>query len=110
MASSDYIYTNIHSLPVNISNAGDSIVVPAVSGKLTSVVRIFLVIGGVTSLTFKDGQNPQSGPLPLVANATFVLDMAKDRPWFQTTNVLNDLILNSSAAVQISGVIYYTRG
>lgn len=110
MPSSDYIYTNILSLPVNFANAGDNIVIPAVPGKLISVVRVFLVIGGATNLAFKDGSNLQSGPLPLVANATFVLDMAKDRPWFQTTNVLNNLVLNSSAAVQISGVVYYTQG
>lgn len=110
MPSSDFIYTNILSLPVNVNVAGDSIVIPAVPGKLISVVRLFLVIGGITSVTFKDGPNPQSGPLPMVANATFVLDMAKDRPWFQTTSVLNNLVLNSSVAVQISGVIYYTQG
>lgn len=93
---------------INFSGSGDNTLVTAAAGKYIQVVQLFLVVGGATNLTFKDGQNSLSGPLPMLANGSIVLD-ASVVPWFLTTDVVNNLILNSSNAVQVSGAVYYTQ-
>lgn len=97
---------------VNFSASGDNTLVAAAAGQLINVVRLFLVVGGATNLTFKDGTGGTalSGPIPMTANGSITLDIPTvSIPWFSTSNPVNNLVLNSSAAVQVSGTLWYTQ-
>ena len=99
-------YSNVLTAPVTFAASGDNTLVAAVVGKVIKLVRIFVVASAATNLTFKDGATALSGALPMAANGALVLDLS-DSPWFSTSSVSNNLILNSSAAVQASGTVYY---
>lgn len=64
------------------------------------------MVGAATNITFQDGANPQSGPLPLVANEAIVLDI-DGTPWFITSPGNAFIVANSSSA-QVSGTVYYS--
>lgn len=88
------------------SAAGGVIAAPAgVPNKVIKVYRLFLVMAGATNITFQDGNDEFDGPLPMVANGTIVFDI-DGNPWF-TTSPGNAFNINSSAAVQVSGTVYY---
>lgn len=99
-------YSSVLSAPVTFAASGDNTLVAAVAGKVIKLVRIFVVAAAATNLTFKDGAVALSGALPMTANGSVTLDLS-DSPWFSTSSVSNNLILNSSAAVQVSGTVYY---
>lgn len=93
---------------INFSSSGDNILVPAVSGKNIQVVKIFLLCGAATNLTFKDGATALTGPLPFSANTGLALDESEANvPWMAALS--GNLILNSSNAVQVSGLLIYTQ-
>ncbi len=94
---------------INFSASGDNVLVAAVPNTLISVVGLLLVVGGATNLTFKDGGNAISGPLPMLANGAIALDVNSGLTWFLTSSTVNNLVLNNSSAVQVSGVVYYTQ-
>ncbi len=102
-------FGNVHVTPIVISfsAAGDNIIVPAQSGWAIELYQIYLVLAGDSDLTFKDGVGgvALSGTLPMLANGSIVLDFS-GAAWHETTPG-NSLVLNSSAAVQISGTAYY---
>lgn len=94
-------------IPAVVNDASATITaVSSVAGKLIRVYRLFLVVGGVTNLTFQDGSTPQSGPLPMIANGSVVLDI-DGTPWFWTSGRNNFEIANSGS-VQVSGTVYYS--
>lgn len=92
--------------PINFSASGDQTIVAAdTNGNRIVVHRIWLVAGGATNLTFKDNLSSPAA-VPLSANGGITFD-ATGEPWF-VTNVNTALIINSSSAVQVSGMVYYT--
>lgn len=95
------------SASVDFSASGDNTIVSGVALQTIRVYKIFLVVGGVTNLTFKDGATGLTGAIPMLANGAFVLDFDTE-PWFVTT-AGNSFIINSSSGVQISGRCYYTQ-
>jgi len=93
--------------PINFSASGDNTVVAAVAGKWIKVVRLYLVVGGATNITFKDGSAISfSGAMPMAANGAIVLDVADTLLWFNATG---NFVINSSNAVQVSGEVYYIQ-
>lgn len=94
---------------VDVSGAGDHIIVAGVVGKTIRVFKLFLVLGGDTMLTFKDGATEFDGPLSMLASGAIVFDEPRPpRHWFKTSDG-NDFIINLSNAVQLSGRVYYTQ-
>ena len=101
-------FVDLKSDAIDFSLLGDHVLVTGISKKRILCFRIFLVIGGDTVLTFKDGPSTNlSGPLPMLANGSLVLDMT-NVPWFQTS-VTRDFILSSTNSVQVSGMVYYQQ-
>lgn len=101
-------FSNLSDAQISFNLAGDNVLISGISGKKIYVYRIFLVVGGITNLIFKDGLSiNKSGAIPMLANGSITLDIS-NVPWFQTT-AGNDFILNSSQSVQISGVVYYQQ-
>ena len=94
---------------ISISTSGDNSIVGAVAGQTTRVHRIFLVAAGAVNITFKDGASTSlTGALSLpAAGAGMVFDFSTE-PWF-VTSANSAFIINLSAAVQVSGRIYYSR-
>jgi hypothetical protein len=99
--------SQIRNTPINFSGSGDNVIISAVAAKEIEVVGLYLVVGGATNLTFKDGNGLLfSGALPMSAGGAIVLDETNTMLWFATPA---NFIINSSAAVQVSGEIYYKQ-
>ena len=102
-------FGNVHITPIVIdfSAPGDNIIVPAPAGAAIELYQIYLVLGADSTGTFKAGVGgvALSGPLPMLANGSIVLDFS-GAAWHETTPG-NSLVLNSSSGVQISGTAYY---
>ena len=93
---------------INISASGDNTIVAAVTAQTIRVHKLFLAASGAVSIKFKDGASTDFMPaFPLQAYGGMVLDSDQD-PWFVTT-AGNALIINLSAAVQVSGILYYSQ-
>lgn len=90
---------------ISFSGSGDNEIIPAVSGKRILVHKIWLVVGGITNLIPKNGAAALSGAVPMLANGSWVLDH-DGTPWF-TCDLATAFNLNSSAAVQVSGRVYW---
>jgi hypothetical protein len=105
-----YLYprlAHLTSAPITFAASGDNIVVAAVASTRILVHRIWLVGAAATSLTFKDGASTSlSGAVPMAANGGLTFD-ATGEPWFVTA-LGNGFIINSSNAVQVSGMVYYS--
>lgn len=101
----------VQSTPINFAASGDNTLIAAVAGKLITVVGLFLVVAGATNLTFKDGTGGTAltGTIPMLANGAMTLDEKPEFDYFQTSNVANNFVLNSSVAVQVSGRIYFVQ-
>jgi hypothetical protein len=97
---------------IDFAALGDNVIVPLLSDdQQVLLYRIFFLIsGGAAILTFLDGEGGDAltGPLHLADGAAFVLDRDGTHPWF-TTSEGNALVLNMSAAVQVSGRAYFHR-
>lgn len=92
-------------LPINFSASGDNSIIPADSINRIVVHRIWLVCAGATNLTFKDNLASPAA-VPMAANGGLTFD-ATGEPWL-VTDVNTAFIIGSSAAVQVSGMVYYT--
>lgn len=101
----------VKSAPISVAAAGDNTIVAAVVGKVIVVVAILLVNGVATAqnVTIKDGAaNLLSGAMPLnAAGVPLFLDEKTDFEYYSTSNPANNLILNLSAATQVSGTVWY---
>ncbi len=99
--------SQVVAAPITFSSSGDNIVVAAVAGKAVRVRKLWLVLAGDSNLTFKDGASTSlSGAVPMMAGGSFFFPMDLVEPHFITTTG-NAFIINSSVAVQISGMVYY---
>ena len=89
------------------SSATGIAAVAGVTGQIIRVYKLFLVVGGTTTLTFQDGSTGLSGGLPMVVNGSIVLDM-DGQPWFKTSSG-NAFNISNSGNLQVSGTVYYTQ-
>lgn len=98
----------LQSTPISFNSSGANTIIPAVTGKVVRIYRLFLVVAGATNLTMEDtASNAFSGALPMTANGSITLDFESE-PWF-TTAAGNGFAMNSSSGVQVSGTVYYTQ-
>lgn len=97
-------------LPINSAAGGDILAVPLVANQIIRVYKIWFVVTGASNITFKDGAGGTalSGAAALAANGSLTLDMDGE-PWY-VTSAGKDFVINSSAATQVSGTIYFTQG
>ena len=93
---------------INAASSSDNTLIAAVAGQTIRVHKLFFVASGAVNIKFKDGASTDLTPaMPIYAGGGFTLDFDGD-PWFVTT-AGNAFVLNLSAAVQISGRIYYSQ-
>ena len=93
---------------INFSGSGDNTLVAGVSQKIIRVYRLWLVVGSATNLVFKDGTTALNGAADMLASGGLTFDH-NGEPWFVTGSG-NAFVLNSSSAVQVGGMVYYTQG
>jgi hypothetical protein len=97
---------NLSTAPITFSSSGDNTIVAAVGGQTTRVHRMYIVVGGTTSITIKNGAaSSLTGAMPLGQNGTLVFDFSSEPWWITSANTA--FIINSSAAVQVSGAVEY---
>jgi hypothetical protein len=95
-------------LPINFAASGDNVVVPATAGAGISVHRMFVWFAQATTVAIKDGVSTSfTGPMAMAANTGWILDPSWNNEGWWNTKPSNSLIINSSAAVQVSGTIWY---
>ena len=92
---------------VDVSSSGDNIIIAGSPGNTIRVFQLFLVVGDDTMLTFKDGGTEFDGPLTMLKAGSITFD-ENNFHWFKTSPG-NDFVINLSAAVQLSGRIYYVK-
>ena len=96
-------------IPINISAAGDNIVVAGVAGKQIKVFRLkFLTAGAVVILIKDDTVTTLDGPLSFSSNEGMVLDWpGYDGPRHNFTG--NGFVFISSAPVLVGGNLDYVQ-
>ncbi len=92
---------------ISFSNTGDNTIIAATANKSSRVYKIFFVANASTIITFKEGSNDLSGPIPLASGGAFVLDTSND-PWF-TTSIGSAFIISQTGTATIGGTVYYHK-
>lgn len=95
------------SAKIDSAAGGDIAAIAAIAGKISRIYKMFLVVTGATVITFKDGSTALTGAMSLPANGAIILDL-DGQPWF-LTSINSAFNINSSAATQVSGALYFTQ-
>lgn len=94
----------VQQIPINFSASGDNTVIIGAVGMTIKVLQFFFVAAAATNLTYKSGSTVLSGPLDFPSAGAQVQDFIQ-LPL--TCNAGDSFVINSSAAVQVGGVIWY---
>lgn len=101
--------SDFSEVAINCATTGDNTVIVGTSGQSIRVYAFFFMVGAAVNLKWKDGASADFHPaLPFLAVGAGWDMRPMGRPWF-TTQPGNALVLNLSAAAQISGRLYYTK-
>lgn len=93
---------------INASSSGDNTLVSGTTSQTVRVYRLLLTAAGNVNVKFKDGASTDlTAALTLQAGGAIVLDFDTE-PWF-VTSAGNGFVLNLSAAVQVSGRVWYVK-
>ena len=92
-------------IPINISGAGDNIVIAGTPGRLIKVLQFFFVVSAATIITYKSSGIALSGPMSFTANMAHVQDFIQ-LP-LTCVNPGDSFIINLSAGTQLSGTIWF---
>lgn len=92
-------------MPINLPIAGNHIVVPGIADKLIRVHRLKIISSFLTTIIFKSGTTPLSGP-----ESTFgqLLDFDAEHPWYTAEPGENFVIMLDTDA-QMGGTVWYTQ-
>lgn len=94
-------------LPIDAASAGDNTILAAVGGARIHVHNYVLVADGAVGVTWKSGSTELSGAMSIAANGGIAAPGDGHNVWMRT-EAGEDLILNLSDAVQVSGHIVVT--
>lgn len=90
---------------VNITTAGDTIVIPAVQGQPISVIALILSLAEESTVQFKSGSTPFSGPQTMLAIG---LD-PQTSPWYVTANG-EPFVIALGTSVGCNGTVWFRLG
>jgi len=109
LSSAAPLVPQLLSTSINVSSSGDNTLITGAKGTIR-VMMMLLVVNTAVNIQFKDGTGGTAltGVMNMLANGSLVLDMTSE-PWF-ITSTGNNFVLNLSAAVQVSGRVYYAQG
>ena len=98
----------LQTAAITTAGAGDLVVITGVTPGRIKVWRLVLVTAGATNVTLKDGSTALTGAIPTVAGVPVNFeDGSSDQPQF-ILGAGNNFTINNSAAVQMSGCVWYT--
>ena len=99
------------SAVVNASSSGNNTLISGTVGQTIRVFAIDLMMAGAVNIKFRDGASTDlSAAQPFYAGGGKVLDpFPSGDPLFVCT-AGNDFVLNLSAAVAVTGTIWYVKG
>lgn len=98
----------LDSAQINASASGDNTLLAGTGGQTIRMFKGWLVAAAAVSIKFKDGASTDFHPaIALNAGASWFFDFDGE-PWFVTSSG-NGLVLNLSAAVQVSGRFHYKK-
>jgi hypothetical protein len=103
--------TDLTEVAINIAASGDNSIVAATAAQIIRVWAFWLKINGSgtgVSLKFRSAANDLHPAIPFNDKDGWVMGFMS-RPWF-TCTVAEALQINLSAAIQVSGRLYYTKG
>lgn len=102
--------SQLTEVSINAAANGDNTIVGLTAAMTIRLYGFFLCARGAVDVRWFDGTaGTQFHPaIPLLGNGAFWMMPRDGRPWFTTTVALN-LVLNLSAAVQVSGRAYYVK-
>lgn len=89
--------------PVSISTSGDNIVIAGQQRSPIYIRRIALVLAAETTVQFKRGSQPISGPMQILT-----LDL-EGNPLY-VANAGDAFVITLGASVQCGGTVWYTYG
>lgn len=101
--------TDLTEVALNIAASGDNQIVALTAGQIIRVWAFWLKVNGAAgvSLKFRSAANDLHPALPFNDKDGWVMSFMS-RPWF-TCTIAEALQINLSAAIQVSGRIYYTK-
>lgn len=105
--------SQIQTIGVNFSSSGNQSIISAIAGQEISLVGMGLLANGATTVTFNSQLTGTSfGPFVVSATPTFLqiddVDITKYPP-LVTIPAGTALVINNSAAVQVSGYLRYIQ-
>ena len=92
---------------ISTAASGDTTILAGVAGHNYRVINYVIVSGGTTNITFKSGAAAVTGAMPLVANSGVSAASTRDAPLWESVALGDALVINNSAAIQISGHITF---
>jgi hypothetical protein len=105
------IVSDYTEVSINAATSGENTLVALTASQTIRVYGFFLIVNGAAgvSLKFRDGASGTDfhPALPFADKSGWIVD-PNGRPWFTTTAGVA-LILHLSAAIQVSGRLYYTK-
>lgn len=103
--------TDLSEVAINVASSGDNAIVGLTAAQIIRVWAFWLKVNGSgtgVSLKWRTAANDLHPALPFNDKDGWVMSFMS-RPWF-TCTVAEALNLNLSAAIQVSGRLYYTKG
>jgi hypothetical protein len=98
-------------LTLDVAASGNTTLIVGDVARTIRVYGLFFVVASAVDVKFLDGATAMTGPMAMSGNGSFALEPSSEptlEPWF-TATVGNDFKINLSAAVQLSGRLYYTQ-
>ena len=92
---------------IDLNSIGDNTLVSAVASQTIRLYKIQFIVAADVDIIFKDGSTALTGLMTLFAGGSYILDFDKE-PWY-TTSSGSALVLNLSAAVQVSGRLHFVQ-
>lgn len=102
--------SKLSQIAISFSGSGANTIVAASGSKTTRIFRLLLVVAGATNVTLQDTAGSPvtfTGAIPLFPGGSITLGFEGD-PHFVTASSTG-FAVNSSAAVQVSGCVWYTQ-
>jgi hypothetical protein len=103
---------NWSQAPINVTALGANVIITAVGGQTIRVMRMFFVNSDpttVTNITIQDTTPTSfSGAFRVITGGSFNGNDANGEPLYVSA-IGKGIQLNSSAAVQLSGTVWYTQ-
>ena len=104
------ISTDLTEVAINVASSGDNQIVALTAGQIIRVWAFWLKVNGAAGvdLKWRSATTDLHPALPFLHREGWVMPY-QTRPWF-TCTIAEALQLNLSAAIQVSGRLYYTKG